>query len=126
MRILVCGGRDFDDDRLFDHHMNKLMVELGKTSITITGHPELVRVSFISGCDRGVDTFIIQYAKYHGVYCDKYPAEWEKYGKSAGAIRNQEMLDKGRPDLVVAFPGGQGTKHMVMIAKKAGIPVKEI
>ncbi len=47
----------------------------------------------------------------------------DKYGKSAGSIRNQQMIDEGKPDLVVAFPGGFGTKDMVRRAKKHNIEV---
>jgi hypothetical protein len=47
-------------------------------------------------------------------------------GKAAGPIRNQRMIDEGKPDLVIAFPGGRGTADMVSRAKKAGIPVQEI
>lgn len=45
-------------------------------------------------------------------------------GKAAGPIRNQRMLDEGKPDLVVAFPGGRGTADMVRRAKAAGVPVR--
>lgn len=50
----------------------------------------------------------------------------QKYGKSAGPIRNQTMLDDGKPDLVLAFPGGRGTADMVAKAEKHGIPVRRI
>lgn len=55
----------------------------------------------------------------------EFPADWDKYGKSAGYIRNQQMLDEGCPDYVVAFPGGAGTNMMKRIASKAGVPVIE-
>jgi hypothetical protein len=44
-----------------------------------------------------------------GIPVEEFPADWNRHGNSAGPIRNQEMLDKGKPDLVVAFPGGRGT-----------------
>jgi DNA-binding MurR/RpiR family transcriptional regulator len=55
-----------------------------------------------------------------------YPADWEAYGKAAGPIRNQRMLDEGKPDLVIAFsdlPTTSGTYDMIKRAKAAGIPV---
>jgi hypothetical protein len=54
-----------------------------------------------------------------------YPAQWAKYGKKAGTIRNCQMLNEGHPDIVLAFPlpGSIGTWHMVKIAKKAGVGV---
>jgi len=54
-----------------------------------------------------------------------FPPEWKRYGPKAGPIRNKQMLDEGRPDLVVAFPGGNGTNDMVKKAKAAGIEVIE-
>ena len=50
-------------------------------------------------------------------------AEWHRLGRKAGPIRNQRMLDEGKPDLVVAFPGGTGTAGMVALACKAGVRV---
>ena len=54
---------------------------------------------------------------------ERFPADWSEYGKAAGAIRNQQMLDEGTPDLVVAFPGGNGTLDMVRRSQRAGIKV---
>jgi hypothetical protein len=48
-------------------------------------------------------------------------ANWDKYGKAAGGIRNQQMLDENEIDTAVAFPGGTGTKDMIKKARKAGI-----
>jgi len=58
--------------------------------------------------------------------CEHSPAEWDKFGRRAGPLRNEQMLREGKPDVVVAFPGGRGTAHMVRIAKEAGIDVLEI
>jgi hypothetical protein len=55
-----------------------------------------------------------------------FPADWEKHGNAAGPIRNQQMLDEGKPDMVIAFPGGIGTANMVRLARKAGVPVNII
>jgi hypothetical protein len=55
-----------------------------------------------------------------------YPADWAKHGRAASPIRNQQMLDEGRPNLVVAFPGGRGTADMVRRARSAGVEVIEV
>jgi len=52
--------------------------------------------------------------------------EWDELGKKAGPLRNQRMLDEGKPDLVVAFPGGGGTKDLVSRAVKARVPLHEV
>jgi hypothetical protein len=55
-------------------------------------------------------------------------ADWDKHGRAAGPIRNQQMLDEGKPDLVVAFllPQGSGTLDMIRRTEKAGIEVRVI
>ena len=112
MNVLVCGGRDYSDYALFCWHMH----EIGKGGIK----------SVIHGAAPGADTLAGAWAKEHGVPVKAYPAAWNIHGRGAGPIRNQHMLDDGKPDLVIAFPGGRGTADMVRRANKAGIPVKEI
>lgn len=133
MRVLVCGGREFGDiDRELQHYepdnwlVRKREKEFGfvwnslDSYIARLYYPNIV---IISGCAWGPDTIAIQWADTYGLEVEKYPADWKKYGKRAGFIRNKQMLDEGKPDLVVAFPGGKGTAMMVDIARKAGIEV---
>lgn len=110
MKVLVCGGRDYNDwDRLEDE-LNLIERAYGRFTI-------------ISGCARGADSLAMKYAEVYNDTLETYPADWEKFGKSAGHIRNQQMLDESKPDLVVAFPGGRGTANMIERAKKAGVEV---
>lgn len=112
MRVLICGGRDFDDWGLFTQAMIDVSNKEGGPITTI-----------ISGGARGADTFAQRLAKGWKIDFEKYPADWEQYGRAAGHIRNQQMLDEGKPDLVIAFPGGRGTANMIERAKKAGVKV---
>ena len=118
MKVLVCGGRDFNDYDLLDQILSEVYAHRKRDSLHFT---------IISGCARGADSLAIKWVENAGPYdfikLKKYPADWAKFGKSAGPIRNQQMLDEGKPDLVVAFPGGNGTADMVRRAKKAGIEV---
>lgn len=57
---------------------------------------------------------------------EEYKADWDTYGLAAGPLRNQRMLDEGKPDVVLAFPGGKGTADMVARARKAGVRVVEV
>jgi hypothetical protein len=66
-----------------------------------------------------------EWACRRGIENIKFHAEWEKLGRKAGPLRNQLMLDEGRPDVVVAFPGGRGTEDMMMRARSAGVDVIE-
>lgn len=108
-RVLVCGGRDYTDlNRVWD-----VLDEIKPSHV-------------IEGGARGADDLASRWAFSREVPCDTYPANWEAHGPAAGPIRNQYMLIDGKPDLVVAFPGGRGTADMVRRARKAGIPVREI
>ena len=108
-RILVCGGRDYKD-------RNKVKEVLSAYT------PDCI----IQGGALGADRLAYFYSVDHGITDVTFPAEWEKYGKKAGYIRNVQMLEEGKPDLVIAFPGGKGTAMMIKIAKEAGVPVMEI
>ena len=109
MRVLVCGGRDFSDAAL----MCRVLRDTLKAGDTL-----------IAGAARGADALAERFCP-PGVTKEIYPADWQKYGKAAGPIRNQQMLD-AKPDLVVAFPGGRGTADMVRRAEAAGVMVRRI
>lgn len=109
MRVLVCGGRDYADQ--------------AKVSATLD---ELQPTFLIHGAARGADQLADNWAVYNVVPFQRFPANWQKHGRAAGPIRNAQMLTEGKPELVVAFPGGTGTAHMVMLARKAGVDVLEV
>lgn len=113
MRVIVCGGRDFTNHIL----MNSTMKEL---------HERFKFTCVIHGDARGADRMAAFWANKHGIATIPYPADWNTYGNSAGPIRNTEMLREEKPDMVIAFPGGSGTRHMVKISNEAGVPVMEI
>ena len=75
----------------------------------------------IEGEADGADALARDCGVAHRLPHRPYPANWKKYGKKAGGIRNQQMLDEGHPVLVVAFAGGTGTADMIRRAKKAKI-----
>lgn len=110
MRVLVCGGRDYSDQA----HVDKVLNTIGGIRHLFHGNA------------RGVDTLAGNWGnRQDGVSVHPVPAEWKKYGRKAGPIRNRKMLGQ-LPDLVVAFPGGRGTANMVKQAKAAGVEVIEI
>lgn len=113
MRVLVCGGRDFDGADAWDRMVRVLS--------KLYPPPTLI----IHGAARGADRLAGQWAFSNGVDTEEYPADWKTYGRGAGPKRNQRMLDEAAPDLVVAFPGGKGTADMVRRARAAGVAVFE-
>lgn len=80
----------------------------------------------IAGDASGVDDFAVEWAFVNGIAAAKWYACWDKFGKAAGPIRNAAMLKFGKPDLVLAFPGGAGTADMVKKARTAGVEVREV
>lgn len=110
MRILVCGGRDFDDATAIWRALDALHARRGITLIIEGGAP-------------GADTHARGWAAEMGIDVRTFYADWGAYGRRAGPLRNARMLDEGRPDGVVAFPGGRGTADMIRQAKTAGLKV---
>lgn len=109
MRVLVCGGRKFRDENKMEEVLSKYEIDC-----------------LIEGGAWGADYLASQYAYKHGIWNERFPAMWETFGKSAGVIRNKQMLDEGKPDLVIAFPGNKGTANMISQARHQGIEVIEI
>lgn len=120
MRVLVCGGRNYNDYEM----VRKVLDAVDNVDLYHPGGDIIDTV--ISGHARGADTLGEEYAKANGIDIEVYPAQWNKYGKRAGYLRNTQMLEEGKPDLVVAFPGGVGTAMMCKIARNAGVKVMEI
>ena len=111
MRVLVCGGRDYTDRARVWRVLDAYREKYG-------------RLTIIQGGARGADRHARDWALAQSSVClINEPADWDAHGKAAGPIRNQRMLDEGKPDLVLAFPGGRGTADMVSRARKAGIRV---
>lgn len=105
-RLLVCGGRGFSDRARVDEVLTKYKEKYGIAVL-------------IHGAARGADSLAADWAKLNCIATESYPADWDRYGKSAGYKRNTQMLVEGKPDDVIAFPGGTGTDMMCDIATKA-------
>lgn len=126
MRVLVCGGRDYEDWKTFRTVMHEIAEkEFPRTDPDVRGN-YLYVVTIIAGGARGADTLAASWAMIEWTGYKEYPANWQRYGRAAGAIRNQQMLNEGKPDLVVAFPGGAGTRDMITRARAAKVRVIEV
>jgi hypothetical protein len=111
MRVLVCGGRNFSDDQYSDEVLDNLHESRGPITVIINGGAH------------GADACARWWAESRKVKCVTVPANWAEFGKAAGPIRNERMLRDFKPDMVVAFLGGRGTKDMVRRAELAGVEV---
>ena len=108
-RILICGDRNYKDWRKVQDYLNTIL------------HTAII----IHGGARGADSLAGNLATSLKMKIIKFPADWNKYGKAAGVLRNQQMLDEGHPDLVVYFQkdieNSKGTKDMIKRAIDANI-----
>ena len=111
---IICGGRHFDNQAMFDSSMRDI--------IRLRGLPDKV----VHGAQTGADTMAGKWGKRMGLEVVPVEAEWKRLGGGAGPIRNQRMIDEYHPQLVVAFPGGPGTRNMTNKARAANITIVEI
>lgn len=108
LRVLACGGRTYND--------------YGFVCKTLDFLHETYEVGLlIHGNAKGADKLAGSWATSRGIPQVVFPANWEGEGKRAGYIRNTRMLYIGKPDVVVAFPGGIGTHNMVNQARSQEI-----
>ena len=112
-RVIVCGGRSFQNYDTLEKYLDMLHALHGFDVV-------------IHGAAIGADLLAHNWALSHHVDIRQFRADWKTYKKAAGPIRNKQMLDEGRPDLVIAFPGGKGTSNMKMQANMAGVEVLDL
>jgi len=115
MRVIIAGGRDFNDYTKLKEYCNHSFQNIDKSNIEI-----------ISGTCSGADLLGEQYASDLNLKIKKFPANWDKFGKGAGFKRNTEMAEYA--DALIAFWDGEskGTMHMINLAYKNGIQVKVV
>lgn len=144
MRVLVCGGRDFGklsppDRPDMEEKRKEYRFLMSKLDWFAFQHSEYADdegnwlptdIEIISGCATGADSVAIDWGVVNWCKIHEFPADWEKYGRAAGPIRNQQMLDEGKPDAVLAFhndlTNSRGTADMLARARKAKIPLIEV
>lgn len=104
MKVLVCGSRDYPD-------IQDIELSVPWESVT----------ELIEGGARGADRMSAVVARKHDIPVTEVPADWDTYGRSAGFIRNEQMLRENKPDKVYAFWDGKsrGTRHMIDKSIKA-------
>ena len=111
MKVIIAGSRNFNDYNLLKTSCDNLLTQF-------------TNIEIVSGTARGADKLGERYAREKGYDIKQFPANWDKHGKSAGYIRNDEMAQYS--DMLIAFWDGtsKGTKHMIDLANKRGIKVE--
>ena len=111
--LAVCGGRDYlDRERVF-HTLDRV-------------HAKRPITTLVQGCcPTGADAYAVEWAKDRGVRCYGFEANWQEFGRRAGPLRNQQMIDFGL-DGLIAFPGGRGTADMLRRALAQGVTVMQV
>jgi hypothetical protein len=119
-RVLVTGSRDWDAEEVLRQAL---------ISAAFRGPQERDLIVVHGACPTGADAMVNTWAKDYGFPAERHPADWTGYGKSAGFIRNAEMVVLGA-DICLAFykqgAGNKGTDHCASLAEKAGIPVRRV
>ncbi len=111
MKVLVCGSRYYSD-------FWKIVAVISSLDIDL----------IIAGGCRGADTLAVRAARQCSIRYVEYPADWQRFGKSAGPKRNQQMVDLENPDLLLVFhedlSRSKGTRDMLHRAIKADVPYR--
>lgn len=113
--VIIAGGRDFEDYEYMCEKLNDLFYN--------STYFKMGDVKIISGMAKGADTLAIRYADEHKLTKILFPANWKLYPRTAGFLRNEDMLSIATH--LIAFWDGKssGTKHMIDIAQAKDIPV---
>ena len=114
-RVIIAGGRDFNDYEYMSTKLNELFKDQN------VFNNKAIKV--ISGMAKGTDTLAIRYADEHKLTKILFPANWKEYPRIAGFLMNNDMLSIATH--LIAFWNGEssGTKHMIEIAQMKGIPI---
>lgn len=113
MKIIVAGSREFEDYEMLKNKLDKLLINQKEIQI-------------VSGGCRGADELGERYAKEKGYSIKVFKADWNKYGKKAGPLRNRQMAEYA--DGLVAFykEGSRGTKNMIEEATEKKLKIRII
>ena len=114
IKVIIAGTRDFNDYAFLKKNVDYFLQGI---------NPNNEEIEIVSGNARGADKLGERYAKEYNLPVKLFPANWDKYGKRAGYLRNQEMANYA--DVLIAFwdEKSKGTKHMIDIAKKQDLTV---
>lgn len=108
MKVIIAGSRNIEDPRLVEEAIRDSGFEV---------------TTLVSGCAMGVDIVGIMWAEDHNIPILRFPANWSKYGRRAGFIRNKEMSEVGEALIAVWDGESNGTKNMISLMRAKNVPV---
>ena len=108
MKTIIAGSRDMTPTLEDVRTLNKFLTSISEV---------------VSGTARGADKFGEDWAKAHGIPLKKFPADWNKYGRPAGPIRNKQMAKYADQLIAFLYPDSRGTANMIKQARKLGLKV---
>lgn len=116
-RVLITGSRTWRDEQTIRNALAAVVFQHDPANVTI------VHGACPTGADAIADRIATDWGS--GLTVERHPADWERYGRRAGPLRNQHMVDLGA-DLCLAFQvnGSRGTADCIRRAERAGIPVR--
>lgn len=111
-RLIIAGGRDFDNYEALKKSVDYLLSHVNDEIVVVCGMA------------KGADTLGERYAKEHNYKVLYFPADWDRLGRRAGIVRNEEMAQNA--DALIAFWDGKsrGTKNMIETAQKYKLDVR--
>lgn len=114
-RVLVFGDRNWTDGQAIERRLREI-------------HAFTPIEFVIEGEARGADTLAKEAAYRIGIRVEPFPADWARYGRAAGPVRNQQMLDEGVPTRGLCFHSNitksKGSADMLRRCRKAGLPTE--
>lgn len=111
--VIVCGGRNYENKENVYSLLDIVNAKLQNNNKILNQNTKL---KIINGGANGADFLSKCWAKDRGIDIEIFLADWNTYGKYAGPLRNKLMFDSSNPEMIVAFNGGKGTKHMIELA----------
>jgi hypothetical protein len=111
-KLIIAGSREFNNYSFLKDKIDFLLKNVVED------------VEIVSGAARGADTLGEQYARENNLNVKLFPADWKKYGNSAGFIRNEEMANYANACVVFWMNNSKGTKHMIDLSQKHNLKLR--
>lgn len=108
MKTIIAGTRTINDIKILEETINNIDFNITKV---------------VSGTAKGIDKLGEQWAHNNNISIERYPANWDRYGRSAGYIRNSEMANNAEALIAIWDGKSKGTKNMIQEAKRKGLKV---